>query len=60
MKVTNMTVFLPGEPMLNLLMYCVDLLRVHGYITDGERKKIHARILKRKQREEKVTNGIQN
>lgn len=38
----------PAELVDPRLLYCAAMLHIHGLITDGEREKIHKRMMKAK------------
>lgn len=41
----------PAESLAERLLYCAGLLHLGGWMSDGERKKIHARMMKQKAKE---------
>ena len=42
---------LAAQPLRHRLLYCAGMLHVHGLLTDGERERVHQRMLKLKAKE---------
>lgn len=44
----------PNETLAERLLYCAGMLHIAGYMTDAERKRVHARMMKQKVKEERT------
>lgn len=44
----------PSETLAERLLYCAGILHVGGWMSDTERKRVHARMMKQKAKEERL------